>query len=277
MLLDHNSSEPSDRLGPSLRARFDPIVVILSPPRCGSTVLARSLWQHRSFRAYLHEPYDLAYYEGRPPSPETILGCVLEGSSGRDQPGQDPATGCGLVLKEMTFQVAGRAAELIEAATLPVILLIRDPRLAVSSRMRCRENDGEDAWFPDREAGWHDLTMIREEMRRSRTDYTVVDISDLRQQPSLMLTALCARLGLPPDEGMLSWPSASGLRLGQLDGRQIDWYQRVLASTEFQRPSEVFPSQGYFRARRMLTVVHGCMRHYRQARTDTHFMGQSGF
>lgn len=248
---------------------YEPIAVILSPPRCGSTVLARSLWEHHVFRGYLHEPYDRAYHLGEEQSPAVMLGSVLERGVTRGD-------GRGLVIKEMTFQVPERAAELIEVATLPVILLIRDPRLSVSSRMRRREDNGEAAWFPEREAGWRDLAAIREDLLRAGRDYVVVDISDVRRTPEAVLRVICERFGLMPDAKMLSWQPIRGLRLGQLDGRQDDWYRRVLSSTGFERPSEAPPAREYFRTRHMLDVVNACMPVYEQARADPRFIVPSG-
>jgi Sulfotransferase domain len=264
---------PRGWLSDGLRARFDPVAVILSPPRSGSTVLARSLWQHARFRYYLHEPFDRAYHDGCAPSRQTTLGSVLDrgaasGGDGSSQRG-------GIVIKEMTFQARELAAELIDAATLPVILLIRDPRLALSSRMRRLEADGQPPDFPVREAGWRDFTRIHDALRHSRTDwtdYTVVDISHVRRHPSRMLAAICSRLGLPWDERMLSWPDASGLRLGQIGGRQDNWYQRVLSSTGFQPPTEEPPDPDYFRSRSMVGVLAECLDRYREAQTDTRFL-----
>lgn len=256
-----------DWLSNALRAHFDTVAVILSPPRCGSTALARSLWQHRAFCGYLHEPYDRAYHDGRMPSAKEVLDSVLE------RAGAPAGTGRGLVIKEMSFQVADRAAELIEAATLPVILLIRDPMLAVSSRMRCLESGGEAAWFAEREAGWLDLAAIRTDLLRAGRDYVIVDISDVRRDPAAVLAALCGRLGLASDARMLSWQPAGDLKLGQLDGRQDDWYRRVLASTGFEWPGEPLPAAEYFWSRHMQDVVDACMRHYRQAREDPRRVG----
>jgi hypothetical protein len=261
-----SSTQARDSLRSSLRARFEPIAVILSPPRCGSTVLGWSLWHHPVFRGYLHEPYDRVYYDGELPSSRAVLDSVLERA-------RTPGSGRGLVIKEMTFQVADRAPELVEAATMPVIFLIRDPRLSVSSRMCCREDGGEVASFSEREAGWQDLVATREDLRRVGRDYVVLDISDVRRDPAAVLAVLCERLGLVPDSRMLSWQPSSGLRLGRLDGRQDDWYRRVLASTGFQRPNETVPDQEYFRARRMLDVVMACLPLYRQARADPRFIG----
>ena len=87
-----------------------------------------------------------------------------------------------------------------------------------------------------------------------------------------MLAAICRRLGLPWDEQMLSWPDLSGLRLGQLGGRQDRWYQRVLSSTGFQPPTEEPPELAYFRSRGMAHVLAECLDRYREARADTRFI-----
>jgi hypothetical protein len=265
MLKHPSCSAARGWLSAGLRERFSPVAVILSPPRCGSTVLARSLWQHPAFRCYLHEPYDGSYHDSSESSLQAVLGSVLTRSG--------TAGGDGIVVKEMTFQAAGEASELIDAATLPVVLLIRDPRLAVSSRMRRREKSGQEARFPAREAGWQDLAEVRETLRRSGTDYIVVDISDVRRSPDRALAAICQSLGLSWDPRMLSWESARGLRLGTLNGRQDSWYERVLSSTGFEPPNESMPSKDYFRVRKMLTVATDCLGSYEQSRADSRFVG----
>jgi len=274
MSVGTRSDAAPGRLSAQLRARHDPVAVILSPPRSGSTALARSLWQHRAFRYYLHEPYDAAYHDGLALSPEIALDSVLDRGeiAGRDEaPG-----GSGIVVKEMTFQAAGRVAGMLGAATVPVILLVRDPRLAVSSRMARREKDGLPARFPAAEAGWRDLAAARQLLRDSGTRYIVVDISDVRRHPAGVLRAVCQRLGLAFDPGMLSWPSAGSLRLGNLNGRQDAWYERVLSSTGFQPPDELVPGDDYFRDRQMLDVLSECLRCYQDVRADPVFTSAPG-
>lgn len=261
---------PHGWLSQHLRARFDPVAVILSPPRSGSTALARSLWQHPAFRCYLHEPFDRAYHDGSGLSPETALRSVLDRGA---SPGRGAAPRPGIVIKEMTFQAGESAGELLDAATLPPVLLIRDPRLALSSRMRQLEAQGEAPAFPAREAGWDDFTRIRDMLRRQRADYAVVDISDVRRYPARVLRMICRCIGLPWDNRMLSWPDAGGLRLGQLGGRQDRWYERVLSSTGFQPPTEPVPDPAFFRSRGMTAVLAECLDQYRHARADERFVG----
>lgn len=255
-------------LSENLIADFDPIAVILSPPRCGSTVLARSFWQHRAFRWYLHEPYDRAYHIGLGSQPQPVTDMVID----RIGLFRHSQKGTGLVIKEMTFQ-AGDVIEEFQVATMPVIFLIRDPRLSVLSRMRRRELDGDIASFPAGEAGWRDLIAAIALFRAAGTPYVIVDISDIRRKPNVALRALCHRLDLPWDPAMLRWESLTGLRLGNIGGRQDAWYGRVLSSTAWEQPDERLPSPDVFHEHGMRDVVAECLTAYRQVRMDPQYLG----
>jgi hypothetical protein len=257
---------PRGFLSQDLLSNFDPVAVILSPPRSGSTVLARSLWQHRAFRWYLHEPCDRAYHLGQGPEPVTDM--ILD-RAGLSSPA---LTATGIVIKEMAFQ-AGDAIADFQRATVPVIFLIRDPRLSVLSRMRRRELDGDAPSFPAREAGWRDLLAAIALFRETGTPYVVMDVSDIRRSPHTALRALCSRLGLPWDPAMLRWESLPHLRLGNIDGRQDAWYVRVLTSTAWERPDETMPPPDAFREQGMSTVVAECLDGYRQVRMDPRYLG----
>jgi hypothetical protein len=104
----------------------------------------------------------------------------------------------------------------------------------------------------------------------------VIDMSDVRRCPARALAALCERLGLAWDEALLSWPAATGLQLGQLEGRQARWYQRVLSSTGFEPPQEEVPGPGYFRARGMADVVDECLACYEEALADPRLVAVNG-
>lgn len=255
----------------NLPADFDPIAVILSPPRCGSTALARSFWQHRAFRWYLHEPFDRVYHVGPDPHPGSAADILI------DRPDLPPGgqRGTGLVIKEMTFQAGDAIAE-FQVATMPVVFLVRDPRLSVLSRMKRRELDGDAASFPAREAGWRDLTAAIALFREAGTPYVIVDVTDIRRQPEVVLRALCRRLGLRWDPAMLRWKNLSGLRLGNIGGRQDAWYARVLGSTAWERPDERLPPPGIFRKHGMSGVVAECLSAYEQVRMDQQYLGISG-
>ena len=258
---------PRGFLSQDLLSDFDPVAVILSPPRCGSTVLARSLWQHRAFRWYLHEPCDRAYHLGPSPEPEPNIPIDRGGHS---SPG---LTGTGIVIKEMTFQAGDAISDLQVATTVPAIFLIRDPRLAVLSRMRRRKLDGDIPSFPAKEAGWRDQLAAIALFREAGTPYVIVDISDIRRSPDTALRALCSRLSLPWDPAMLRWKSLPDLRLGNIGGSQDAWYVRVLGSTAWERPNERMPSPDAFRKQGMSAVVAECLAGYRQVRADPQYLG----
>jgi hypothetical protein len=259
---------PRGYLSQDLLSNFDPIAVILSPPRCGSTVLARSLWQHRAFRWYLHEPCDRAYHLG--PGPEPVTKRLID-SVGLSSP---RPTGTGIVIKEMAFQ-AGDAIREFQLATVPVIFLIRDPRLSVFSRMRCRKLDGDSPLFPAKEAGWRDLLAAIALFRQAGTPFVIVDISDIRRSPDTALRALCSRLRLSWDPAMLRWKSLPDIRLGSIGGRQDGWYSRVLRSTSWERPNERMPSPDAFRKQGMGGVVAECLAGYMQVRMDPQYLKTS--
>jgi hypothetical protein len=220
--------------------RLDPILVVVSPPRSGSTALARSFWRHPQFRWYVHEPYDLVYHQGAgEESARSALRHPLEVNS--------PARGRkGLIVKEMTFQAGHHVAELADLASLPVVVTVRDPRLSVESRMRQRFLAGQEPCFPIRESGWPDLVGILEWLRTNNRSHVIVDMSKLRAQPEPMLGALCELLGLTYTPQMLHWPAADEVNLGQLAEEQSHWYQRVLRSSGLEAPTEEMPELSDF-------------------------------
>lgn len=258
---------PKGFLTQNLLPNFGPIAVILSPPRCGSTVLARSFWQHHLFRWYLHEPCDWAYHVGLGSRPESITSMLTDRAT---VSGLDPR-GNGVVIKEMTFQARDAMAE-FQVATIPVIFLVRDPRLAVYSRMCRRELDGDAPYFPAKEAGWRDLLEELDLFRQSGKPYVIVNISDIRKNPAAMLEALCRQLGIPWDSAMLRWASLANLRLGNIGGRQNTWYKRALTTTGWQPPDEYLPSFDIFRKCNMDDVILESLSAYREVLRDAQYL-----
>ena len=104
--------------------------LLLAPPRTCSTVLARALTQHSLVGSYIHEPCDL--YAHREAGLKTIVDRLA--AAGWLGPG---------IVKEMTFQLGvGEVGRLfLHLARKPVLFLIRDPRLAVESRIRMVAGD----------------------------------------------------------------------------------------------------------------------------------------
>ncbi|GII79740.1 hypothetical protein Sru01_47220 [Sphaerisporangium rufum] len=252
-------------LADHLRRRYSPVLVILSPPRCGSTVVARSCWRHPLFRWYVHEPCDRLYHRGDDAG--SVRAALSEALDAPDRPAG--GTGHGVVIKEMTFQARPLLAELAGAATLPVVVTVRDPRLAIRSRMRQLEKAGEDPCFPPVESGWADLGHALALMRRAGVPYVVTDVTRLSERPADHLPALCARLGIPYTPAMLSWPRVPEMSLGRLDGEQRHWYARVLSSTGFQPPDEQVPPLDAFPAG-MRAHVAGCLAAYEEIMAGPH-------
>ena len=246
-------------LARKIRQRFDPVLLVVSPPRSGSTALARAFWQHPAFRWYVHEPFDRAYHQGG--GGESVLTAM------RDPIDVGDRCAGGLVLKEMTFQVGSRAGELVAAASLPVVIALRDPRLAIESRMRQRRRAGQEPSFPHNESGWRDLVKILDRLRAGRVPHVIVETTTLRARPAHCLEALCARLGIGYTPDMLDWPAASGMRLGQLASEQTHWYERVLRSRGFEPPTEALPGLDEFPPG-MRAHVAECLEVYRTLVTD---------
>ena len=104
--------------------------------------------------------------------------------------------------------------------------LIRDPRAMLASYTRKRETVTlEDLGLPQQVAlrDWVEV--------ETGVAPPVLDARDVLLDPRGMLTALCARLGVPFDEAMLSWPA--GRR--DSDGVWASWwYDAVMRSTGFK-------------------------------------------
>src|SRR5690348_10229121 len=124
--------EGLDRLSLSeqLKQRYEKIFLIVSPPRCSSTALARVFWHHPSIRYYSHEPYETVYYndDSTKVAHNNLFDPIDLATS---YSGKTLVEGQGLVIKEMPYQVGAHFKELASFATHPIVFLIRDPRLSI--------------------------------------------------------------------------------------------------------------------------------------------------
>ncbi len=229
--------------------RFSIRIALLSPPRTGSTVVARLLWQGSTITHHCHEPFEAMYWSGAGrDTVAKVLERPMEVATGQRVPIAS-ITGGGLLIKEMTFQMGmGEVSFLTRVATCPVVFVIRDPRLSTTSRLRIVKELSNAETFPPFESGWTALKEQVQFMRSTGVPYVIVDSDDLRSIPRSALTALSARLGLPPWPDDPSWDPRPGLQLcapevGALmgDGRTADdpFYRRVLSSTRIEPPDAV--------------------------------------
>jgi Sulfotransferase domain len=118
-------------------------------------------------------------------------------------------------------------------ATMTHGFLIRDPRPMLAS---LGEKLGE---FDLLATGLPQQVEIFDHVVRTRGYVPpVVDAADLLAAPEPMLRALCAALGVPFSERMLSWPAGPRATDGVWARH---WYDRVIASTGFESPTETGP------------------------------------
>lgn len=255
------------RLREWLGARHDDVFVVVSPPRCSSTAVARLLWEHPSVRYYCHEPFEVTYYEGR--GLDAVAGKLAAPmdlanlTTRRPDPDADA-----LVVKEMPYQVGERFGLLADLATRPLLFLIRDPRLSIASRMRKKLEVGDNPLFPKIESGWRLLAEQIDEARRREIPHLIVDTSELRNEPTAVLPAVFARLELDYSPSILDWRPCPKLELDNLGGRHRHLYRRVLESDGLQPasrqppPVESFPAEDRWREH-----VEDCVAIYRDLST----------
>jgi hypothetical protein len=107
--------------------------------------------------------------------------------------------------------------------------LIRDPApMLASLEVKLGEFELEATGLPQQ------VEIFDHVLRSSGKTPPVIDAADLLAAPGPMLRALCAALGIPFSERMLSWPP--GRRAS--DGAWAKyWYERVERSTGFE-PAE---------------------------------------
>lgn len=230
------------RLAERLRERHGEVYVLLGPPRTASTAVSRILWNHPAVGFYSHEPFEPTWYEGA--AVERAAELLDAPEPVGDLGGR--GTGRALVVKEMTFQVGDAFPLLAALATRPVVVLIRDPRLTIASRMRVLRQAGRPEVFPLRESGWEDLARQLAHMRAEGIAHVVVDSSELRRAPETVVPPLLERLGLPFTPDLLTWRSSDATGLSAVSGSDDPFYQRVLDSTGIEPPAEAIPDLADF-------------------------------
>lgn len=205
-----------------------------SGPRCLSTALMRS-WENRADTEVWDEPLYAAYLHDTGLDHPMAAEVMAAGESDwrrvverccRPGPGGRPV----FFQKHMTHHLLPHMdrAWLGEVANA---FLIRDPRRILASYVQKREAVTLD------DIGLEQQVALFEAVAEltGRTP-PVIDASDLRQRPRVVLGALCTALGIAFDEAMLSWPAGPRPSDGVWASH---WYGSVFASTGFTAPGPI--------------------------------------
>jgi len=234
----------------ALRAAFPTRIALISPPRTGSTPVARLLWQHSAVSHHCHEPFEGRYWaEAGSPLARPNLGELMAVDTGERTRVERVPAGAGVLVKEMSFQLdTAEFALLAGLVTVPVVFVVRDPRLATTSRLRVVGELYDASTFPPFESGWPSLAAQVRRCADLGVPHVVVDSGDLRADPDAVVPALLDRLGLAREPGLGDWKPRPGLELcapevgalmSERRRRDDPFYRRVLGSTGVQPPDEV--------------------------------------
>ncbi|WP_157756660.1 hypothetical protein [Plantactinospora sp. KBS50] len=260
---------------------YDTRVALISPPRTGSTAVARLLWQHPAITHHCHEPFEACYWGSH--GPDSVTSCLanpMEIATGGRVTLADVPHGSGLLIKEMSFQLSAEQFDTLAGlASAPLVFVMCDPRLSATSRLRivC-ELSGSDT-FPPFESGWPSLYEQIESCRRRGIPYALVDSDDLRADPPGVTAALTAAIGLPPMPGLEAWAPRPGLQLcspevgalmSEVRRRDDPFYRKVLGSTGIQPREQVDwdREDAMLAAAGLAGDVATWLSHYEQLRSD---------
>ena len=223
--------------------------LIVSMPRTGSTLLGAIMLLAtdgeggRAFDRYVHEPVAPLFWDG---APLTGLRGLVGELSDRD------------VVQESAYQFT--SAEIawwfVTKARRPVAFTTRDPRLAWPSRWRLLFREWIEADPHDRDAsvirhalheddfsaagdlltrrvpqpdnGWLAFREIMARCDAEDVEMTVVDSGRLREDPTTVISGLCAAWGAEHHHGMERWADLSAVLprivMSDLARREYRWY-----------------------------------------------------
>ena len=239
-----------------LKAKYGKIVVIISPPRCASTALARFLWHQPDFRYYTHEPYETVYYNG---DDLTVMQGHLLNPLDLTKVYCSQPRGNGMIIKEMPYQVGEHFNDLVSLATMPLIFLIRDPKLNIKSKIDKRLQTKQPVKFPFIETGWELIDQQIKQCETKDINFVLIEATEMRNNPTEILSRLSHQLGLPFSPKMLHWQRAPHINLDNLEGKHHHLYERVLESSGIEAPTEPVPDITAF------PTEHGLRNHVLQA------------
>lgn len=253
-----------------IKKKHREVYVILAPPRSSSAVFARVFWEHPSIGFYCHEPFDLMYHKGLDLN-HVIK--ALEYPLNLNSFKRNYTKSNNLVIKAMSFQV-GQDFHLLASLTKnPIMFVIRDPRLAFSSRMKKLAEGRQNPIFPLAESGWISLNSQIQQCKKLKIPYLVFDARDFRNSPKTIFEKACEKLGLIFSNNILSWKSVEDMDLGNLGDEQKHWYQRILVSTGIQAANEPVPEIDSFPETDGFRVhVKKCLEVYKNLRNDVNLV-----
>ncbi len=248
------------------RERHEQIYVIVSPPRCSSTAFARVFWEQPSVRYYYHEPFETTYYQGAGLD-EVIakLDAPLDLTTIKHYAADTHAHA--LVIKEMPYQVGDNFPILAALATQPLVFLMRDPRLNIASRREKKLEVGADPLYPFVESGWDLLDRQIAYCRERGIDFVLVDSTDFRGRPDVVLRQTLQHFDLPWSAECLDWNACEDVELDNLEGAHRHLYGEVLASTGLKPDLSMVPTLDYFPEEGGVRAhVNHCLEIYRRLR-----------
>ncbi|MCR3721207.1 MULTISPECIES: hypothetical protein [Prauserella salsuginis group] len=210
--------------------------LVIGPPRSASTALSRVIWNNPAIRYYSHEPYESTYFKGLDAAAaEAAIDSPVD-----LQPVVGAKVGEGVLVKEISFQIGPHLPQLLSKTAHPVVFLLRDPRLTISSRRRVRQLQEQPLDFPLAETGWNALIEQIDQCQQHDVPHIVMDSYDFRSNPPQVFDQMFTAWGLYFDESQLRWQPQPELQLSNYRVGGVDhFFTRVLNSKGLEMPVEV--------------------------------------
>ena len=174
-----------------------------------------------------------------------------------------------LIIKEMPYQVGKYFPLLADIATKPLIFLLRDPRLAIASRMRKKEEVGANPIYPLIETGWELIYSEIYHCKANRIPYMVVESDDFRNYPTKIFSRAFGKLGIHFSEEMLHWKSLPNVDIDNLHGTHSHLYKRVLLSQGIEPATEQIPPiESFSKENGLQEHIIECLKIYEELKKD---------
>ena len=208
-------------------------VALWAVPRSISTAFERVFVEREDFEV-LHEPFSASYYYGedRPSDryadvePDAahnygrVLAEVLEPRDKR------------VFVKDMAYHAKGVMSSRF-VSNFANTFIIRDPKYVVASLHKMWPD------FTLEETGFEQIyNLFRYATEVNGEDVVVVDAMTFSENPAGVLAAYCEHLGVPFDQGSLSWESREVRRWDNWDG----WHADAQRSTGIKRAERKDPT-----------------------------------